>query len=135
VTYNDQEVEEVVPITNLLSDPPPPETTPHIVERIVLKTTDPRFPTDGDVILTTDELHTLLTQQQLIPDQKVWVTTSDSPSRKRKKRYIMKYTIGKERRRHDSYIQSLEPGQTSEQGRSHRTQPHQNTTNRHKTRR
>ena len=71
VTYTDLEVEKDVPLANLLPAPSPPETPPHILQGIAHKTTDPRFPTDGDVILTTDELRTLLTQQQLIPDQKV----------------------------------------------------------------
>ena len=78
MTYTDQDVEEDVPIANLLPAPPPPETPPHILQGIALKTTDPRFPTDRDVILTVDELHTLLTQQQPIPDQKVWTTTAEA---------------------------------------------------------
>jgi len=78
VTYTDLEVEEDIPLVNLLPAPPPSETPPHILQGIALKTTDPRFPTDGDVILTAEQLHNLLTQQQHIPNQKVWATTTEA---------------------------------------------------------
>jgi hypothetical protein len=78
ITYDDGEIEEDVPFD--LELPAPAESTqdPNTQKGLTLRTTDPRFPADGDVILTPIELRRLLTYQQHLPDQRVWATTAEA---------------------------------------------------------
>ena len=78
ITYNDNDEEEDVHITLLLPAPPHPIPIPHTSKGLTLRTTDPRFPADGDIILTPMELRHLLVYQQHLPDQKVWATTAEA---------------------------------------------------------
>ena len=77
MTYADQD-EEDSSITHLFPVYPLPTLSPHIQKGIALRTTDPRFPNDGDIILTPREFRLLLTHQQHMPNQKVWVTSAES---------------------------------------------------------
>ncbi len=65
-------------IGHLLPSSPLPTLVSHIQKGIALRTTDPRFPTDSDIILTPRELRILLIHQQHMSDQKVWVTSAES---------------------------------------------------------
>ncbi len=71
-------MEEGVPFD--LIRPAPAESTqdPSTQKGLALRTTDPRSPADGDVILTPMEIRSLLTYQQHLPDQKVWATTAEA---------------------------------------------------------
>jgi hypothetical protein len=87
ITYNDNDEEEDVHITRILPAPPLPTQVPNTLKGLTFRTTDPRFPTDGDIILTPIDLLHLLIYQQHLPDQKVWTTISRNlPSRRRKRR-------------------------------------------------
>jgi ribonuclease HI len=78
ITYIDDEVEEGVSLD--LIRPAPIESTqePSTQKGLALRTTDPRSPADGDVILTPMELRNLLEYQQHLPDQKAWATTAEA---------------------------------------------------------
>jgi hypothetical protein len=71
ITYDDGEVEEGVSLDLILPAPDEPPQDPAV------RTTDPRFPADGDIILTPMELRRLWTYQPHLPDQRVWATTSE----------------------------------------------------------
>ena len=78
ITYNDGEEEEDVHIAHLLPAPSYPTQVPNTLKGLTLRTTNPRFPNDGDIILTPMELRHLLVYQQHLPDQKVWSTTAEA---------------------------------------------------------
>ena len=78
ITYDDGETEEDVPFDLIL--PAPAESTQDLNTQkgLALRTTDPRFPSDGDIFLTPMELRRLLAYQKHLPDQKVWATTVEA---------------------------------------------------------
>ena len=78
ITYDDGEVEEGVSSDLIRPAPAEPPQDLNTQQGLALRTTDPRFPTDGDIILTPMELRRLLAYQQQLPDQRVWTTTAEA---------------------------------------------------------
>ena len=78
VTYDDGDIEEDVPFDLILPAPAESTQNPSTQKGLALRTTDPRFPADGDIILTPMELRRLLAYQKHLPDQKVWTTTAEA---------------------------------------------------------
>ena len=78
ITYDDGEIEEDVPFDLILPAPAESTQDSNTQKGLALRTTDPRFPADGDIILTPMELRRLLAYQQHLPDQRVWATTAEA---------------------------------------------------------
>jgi hypothetical protein len=78
ITYDDGEVEEGVPLDLIRPTPAESPQDLNTQKGLAVRTTDPRFPADGDIILTPMELRCLLTYQQHLPDQRVWATTAEA---------------------------------------------------------
>jgi ribonuclease HI len=78
IAYDDGDIEEDVPFDLILPAPAESTQDPVTQKGLALRTTDPRSPADGDVILTPMELRSLLAYQQHLPDQKVWATTAEA---------------------------------------------------------
>jgi hypothetical protein len=78
ITYDDGDIEEDVHFDLLLPAPSQSTQDPNTQKGLALRTTDPRFPTDDDIILTPMELRRLLTYQIHLPDRKVWATTAEA---------------------------------------------------------
>ena len=78
ITYDDGDIEEDVHIDLLLPALSQLTQDPNTLKGLLLRTTDPRFPTNGDIILTPTELRHLLAYQKQLPDQRVWATTAEA---------------------------------------------------------
>ena len=78
ITYDDGEVEEGVPLDLIRPTPAESPQDLNTQKGLAVRTTDPRFPADGDIILTPMELLRLLAYLQHLPDQRVWATTSEA---------------------------------------------------------
>jgi hypothetical protein len=108
ITYEDGDIDEDVHFDLLLLVSPQPAQGSNILKGLLLRTTDPRFLTDGDIILTPTELrrfswntrNTSQTKKYGPPQQK-----PAPPSKKKMKKYITNEINGKENKQPDSSTQ------------------------------
>ena len=138
ITYDDGDIEEDIHFDLLLPVPSQSTPDPSTQKGLALRTTDPRFPTDGDIILTPMELRRLLTYQKHLPDQKVWTTTGEAafPLEEENEEIHNERDEweGKQTARFLHPSISNMPNFLSQRKGKPRTKPHQNTASCHTTR-